>query len=231
LTGRLADLPDPTGILLDLDGTLVATVELRIEGWMRTFNEIGIDADRDHVARMIGADGKRLAQEVAGVAGHEISRDRAEAIDRRAGQVFSELNTDPKPLPGARKLLLALESSRLRWAIATSSLREQTSKSVAALNLPVQPVIVDGSHVEHAKPAPDLFLQAIERLGVQPAQTWSIGDATWDIRAAHAVPMPAIGVATGAVGRDVLRAAGADAVASLASVHADLRRRGLVAQG
>ena len=52
-------------------------------GWLRTFSEIGIEADRDHVARLIGADGKRLAIEVAGVAGRELTPERAEA-DRPA---------------------------------------------------------------------------------------------------------------------------------------------------
>ena len=164
LSGPLDHLPDPAGILFDLDGTLVDTVEKRIEGWLTTFTEIGIEADRDHVARLIGADGKRLAIEVAGVAGRELSPERAEAIDRRAGEAFSALNTDPQPLPGARHLLQALGRSRLPWAIATSSLPEQVSNSVKALDLEKPPIIVDGSHVEHAKPAPDLLLHGAEKL-------------------------------------------------------------------
>ena len=73
LIGPLDHLPTPGAILFDLDGTLVDTVGARIEGWLKTFAEIGIDADRGHVARLIGADGKRLAIEVAGVAGREFS--------------------------------------------------------------------------------------------------------------------------------------------------------------
>src|SRR5450432_4031886 len=101
--------PDnPGAIIFDLDGTLVDTVAERIEGWMRTFAEIGIKADRSHVAGLIGADGKRLALEVAAVAGRRLSDDRAEAVDRRAGEVFGELATNPRPQPGARELLEAL---------------------------------------------------------------------------------------------------------------------------
>ena len=59
-------VPHPGGMLFDLDGTLVDTVNIRIEAWMRTFAEIGFPAERKHVAGLIGADGKRLAMEVAG---------------------------------------------------------------------------------------------------------------------------------------------------------------------
>lgn len=224
----LAELPDPAGILFDLDGTLVDTVEARIEAWLRTFDEVGIPADREHVARLIGADGKRLAHEVAGVAGREITDERAEAIDRRAGEVYSELNTNPQPLPGARALLHALEMGRLPWAIATSSRAQQVMKSVEALTLTRQPVIIDGSQVEHAKPAPDLLLQGAERLGVPPHGCWCVGDSTWDMAAAKAVPMTAFGVASGAVSAQDLLDAGADAVASLGAIESDLRRRGLL---
>jgi phosphoglycolate phosphatase-like HAD superfamily hydrolase len=71
---------------------------------------------------------------------------------------------------------------------------------------------VDGSHVERAKPAPDLLLQAASTLKVAAGECWYIGDATWDMRAASAARMVPIGVTTGAVGDMVLREAGAQAV-------------------
>src|SRR3977135_160146 len=73
-----APVPDPGGLLFDLDGTLVDTVNLRIETWLRTFAEIGFPAERKHVAGLIGADGKRLAMEVAAIGGRRLSDDRAQ---------------------------------------------------------------------------------------------------------------------------------------------------------
>ena len=81
--------------------------------------------------------------------------------------------------------------------------------SVEALRLPRQPLIVDGSRVEHAKPAPDLLLVAAQELGVDPAEAWCVGDSTWDMRAAVAAGMVPIGVTTGAVGARALLDAGA----------------------
>ena len=136
---------------------------------MRTFDEAGIKADRAQVAAMIGADGRKLAREIAEQAGRRISTDGAETIDRRSGDIYDELNTNPRPTDGARALLLALEHSSLPWAIATSSRAEQVGVSVTALGLPRPPLIVDDSHVEHAKPAPDLLLLAARMVGTPAA--------------------------------------------------------------
>lgn len=196
---------------------------------MQVFAELGIPADREHVARLIGADGKRLAKEVAEVAHRHIDDGRAEAIDKRSGVIYDELNTNPRPIPGARLLLLALSRSTLPWAIATSSRAEQVRASVDALKLPERPLIVDGSHVEHAKPAPDLLLLAAERLRTPPSRCWYVGDATWDMLAARAAGMIGIGVPYGAVSRSDLLNAGAMAVTTFRGLFNALKRRGLLA--
>ena len=215
-------------MVFDLDGTLVDTVEVRIEAWMRTFEEARISADREHVARLIGADGKRLAIEVGAVAGMRIDDQRAEAVDKRSGEIFNELNTDPRPIAGARILLLALGQSKLPWAIATSSRPEQVRTSLNALRLPRPPRVSDGSHVAHAKPAPDLLLLAAEELGERPSRCWYVGDSTWDMIAARAAGMVGVGVPYGAVSKSELLAAGAAIVTTYKSLLTDLRSRGLL---
>ena len=226
----LAALPEPAAILFDLDGTLVDTVGRRIDAWLAAFAEIGIAADARSVGRLVGADGKRLARETAAAAGATLSDAQIAAIDRRAGALFSERNQAPIPLPGARDLLLALADGPVRAVIATSSLGAQVSASVDALDLPRRPTIVDGEHVEHAKPAPDLLLLAAERAEVAPSACWYVGDATWDFEACVAAGMTGIAVATGAVDGEALLEAGAVVVIdSLDDLAAELRRRGLIA--
>ncbi|MEO8626089.1 MAG: HAD hydrolase-like protein [Candidatus Limnocylindrales bacterium] len=215
-------------MVFDLDGTLVSTVETRIEAWMQVFAEVRIKADRDHVARLIGSDGKRLAHEVADVAGHPISADKAEAIDKRCGQIYDGLNTDPQPTDGAHELLTALTMSDLPWAVGTSSRAEQVGTSVDALGLSNKPRIVDGSHVKHAKPAPDLLFLAAQQLDLPASACWYVGDSTWDMQAATAARMVAVAVAYGAVSGETLTRAGANVVTTLPELHADLKRRGLV---
>lgn len=195
---------------------------------MQVFDEIGIPADREHVARLIGADGKRLAKEVAEVGNHPIDDGRAEAIDKRSGEIFNEINTNPRPIAGARQLLVTLSSSSRPWGIATSSRPEQVRASIAALKLPTEPRIIDGSHVEHAKPAPDLLLLAAEKLRVQPDRCWYVGDSTWDMLAARAAGMIGVAVPYGAASKSDLLNAGAKVVTNFSSLLTDLRLRGLI---
>ena len=184
-------------------------MKTRISAWLRTFEEYGIPADRVQVARLIGSDGRRLARVVAEAAGGAIDAGLEEQIDRRSGEIYSGLNTDPRPLPGARDLLQALDLMELRWAIATSSRPEQVGKSIDSLKLSRPPTIVDGSRVKQAKPAPDLLLFAARELGVEPSRAWYVGDSIWDMQAAKAAGMPAIGVVTGSATADELAEAGA----------------------
>ena len=209
----IRDLPRPKAVIFDLDGTLVDTVETRIEGWLATFEEVGILADRERLAPLIGVDGKRLAREIAALAGQVLDDDRAEAIDKRAGEIYEDLNQSPRPLPGVHELVDAIEAKDIPWSIATSSRKDQVMTSVRALGLQREPTIVDASHVEHAKPEPDLLLRAAEELGVEPPTAWYVGDSTWDMVAAVAAAMIPIGVTAGAaVSRTALEGAGAAAV-------------------
>jgi beta-phosphoglucomutase-like phosphatase (HAD superfamily) len=84
---------------------------------------------------------------------------------------------------------------------------------VTALGLPLRPRIVDASHVTHAKPAPDLLLAGAQQLGVRPLRCWYVGDSTWDMQAARAAGMTAVGVTTGAAVAAALTRAGAELVA------------------
>jgi HAD superfamily hydrolase (TIGR01509 family) len=199
----------PAAVICDLDGTLVDTVPTRIAAWLTTFAEFDLAADPDQVAALIGSDGRWLSHQVAERAGRPLTDVQAEVVDRRAGEVYGALNTQPVVLPGATAFLDALDHAGMPWAIATSSRPDQVQTSVSALGRPSPPVVVDGHAVAHAKPAPDLLLHAAAVLGVAPAACWCVGDSVWDIRAARAAVMTAIGVTTGAASADDLTDAGA----------------------
>ena len=215
-----APVPRPAAVIFDLDGTLVDTVEARIKAWLAVFSEEEIPADRRQVAALIGTDGRHLAREVASAAGITLEPGRDESIDARCGAIFAELNRSPKPLPGVHDLVRRLEAAGVPWAIATSSRREQVAASVDALKLDRPPLIIDGTHVEHAKPAPDLLLLAARELDTEAAQCWYVGDATWDMLAASSAGMISVGVTSGVADKATLLGAGARrVVASLAELE------------
>jgi HAD superfamily hydrolase (TIGR01509 family) len=213
----------PRALLFDLDGTLVDTVAIRVEAWLAAFAEVGIRPRHDVVGRLMGSDGRFVAREAARLLGGTLNPEAAKALDHRAGALFGQLNASPRALPGVTALLRHLDHLGLPWAIATSSRPEQVQASIDALGLGHQPMVADGSHVAHAKPAPDLLLGAARQMGLEPSGIWYVGDSVWDMQAAVAAGMGPVGVTTGAVDAAALREAGARlCVASLGELQAIL---------
>jgi HAD superfamily hydrolase (TIGR01509 family) len=206
---RPSSLPTPSALVFDLDGTLVDTVGTRVQAWMAAFPGFGIEPDPTFLPPLMGSDGRLLARMVAEHAGVTLEPGIDEEIDRVAGEHFSEMNRRPRPLPGVADVVAWLDREGLPWAIATSSRPDEALASVAALDLARAPVVVDGSDVEHAKPAPDLLLKAAHVLDVEPGGTWYVGDSRWDMLAAVAAGMTAVAVTTGATSERELVDAGA----------------------
>lgn len=205
----MTTIATPRAFLFDLDGTLIDTVGTRVEAWMDVFEQEGIPADAAFIGALIGSDGKSIVHNVAATSGLTVEHERAVDIDERAGTRFSELNHSPVALAGVLEITDFLRELGLPWAVATSSMPAQVQASIDILGFDSPPVVTDGGDVEHAKPAPDLLLKAARQMDVEPTGTWYVGDAKWDMLAAVAAGMTAIGVTTGETPADVLQEAGA----------------------
>lgn len=208
----MTTLRAPRAVIFDLDGTLVDTVGTRVEAWMDTFPLFGIHPAPDFLAPLMGSDGKFLARTVAEHYGVPIAPGMDVEIDIEAGRRFRIRNAHPRALPAATETLDLLTARGVPWAVATSSLPDDALESVQSLGLATLPLICDGADVEHAKPAPDLLLKAAGLLDTPPEDAWYVGDSRWDMLAAAAAGMAAVGVLTGATSETELRASGAGVI-------------------
>jgi HAD superfamily hydrolase (TIGR01509 family) len=198
-----------TGLIFDLDGTLVDTVYAHVFAWQRALAEAAMPIDGWRIHRRIGMSGGLFARAVAREVGRDLTREEEERLQRRHGELFVELLPHRRPLPGAVELLARLRRARVPHGIATSGRRPDIDASLAALQVPSETVVVDRGDVARAKPAPDLFLACQRRLGVPAQECFAIGDAVWDLLAARRASMLSIGVLTGGYGEDELTRAGA----------------------
>ena len=78
-----------------------------------------------------------------------------------------------------------------------------------ALDIPDHVPIITRDQVEHAKPDPDLFLMAAEKLGVPIGDSVVVGDSVWDLLAARRARAIGVGLMSGGYGEDELARAGA----------------------
>jgi len=196
-------------LIFDLDGTLIDTVYAHVFAWQRALAESGLPIEGWRIHRRIGMSGGLFTRAVAREAGRELSDDEAEAIQQRHGALFRELLPDRRPLEGAREVLAFLRAHGIPHGIATSGRRPEIDASLDALGVPPDMVVVERGDVLRAKPEPDLFLACQQRLGVEIADCYVVGDAVWDLLAARRAGMLSVGLLTGGYGEDELLAAGA----------------------
>ena len=196
-------------LIFDLDGTLIDTVYAHVFSWQRTLAEAGMAIDGWRIHRRIGMSGGLFTRAVARELDREISPDEADSIQRRHEELFQQILPERRPLPGAIELLRLLREQKVSHGIATSGRRPEIDASLEALGVGPETIVVERGHVLRAKPAPDLFLNCQQRLGVPAEDCFVVGDAVWDLLAARRARMLSIGLLSGGYGEDELIQTGA----------------------
>lgn len=201
--------PGRTAFLFDLDGTLVDSVYQHVLAWREAMAGVGIELAVWTIHRRIGMSGGLMANAILRETGHEVTTEEASRLLRLHAEAYSRLAQQVRPLPGARELLVHLTLAGVPWAIATSGRIESARPTLDALGVPPGVPIVTRDQVEHAKPDPDLFLAAAERLGVPIGDSVVVGDSVWDLLAARRARALGVGLLSGGYGQDELERAGA----------------------
>jgi len=196
-------------LIFDLDGTLVDTVYAHIFAWQRALAEAGMAIDGWRIHRRIGMSGGLFTRAVARELGRDLTTAEADVLQRRHGELFSQLLPERRPLPGAVELISFLRSNRIPFGIATSGQRPEINASLDVLDIGAETVVVERGDVVRAKPEPDLFLACQQRMGINVGDCYVIGDAVWDLLAARRAGMLSIGLLSGGYGEDELSRAGA----------------------
>jgi HAD superfamily hydrolase (TIGR01549 family) len=196
--------------LFDLDGTLVDSVYQHVLAWNEALDAEGIKLSVWRIHRKIGMSGGLLTNMLLRETGLEIDSDRIERLQRLHAQAYIRLSAKIQPLPGARELLAYLTRAKIPWAIATSGRMETARPALETLGIQFDQIpIVTRDQVKHAKPDPDLFLTAAERVGSEIETASVVGDSVWDMLAARRARALGIGLLSGGYGQEELERAGA----------------------
>ncbi len=216
-------------LIFDLDGTLVDTVYAHVFAWQRALAEAGMAIDGWRIHRKIGMSGGLFTRAVARELGREIAPAEADVLQRRHGELFTQLLPERRPLPGAVELIRFLRQNMIPFGIATSGQRPEINLSLEAIGVGTDTVVVERHDVARAKPSPDLFLACQQRLGIQAHDCYVVGDAVWDILAARRAGMLSVGLLSGGYGEDELSEAGAYRVyRDAAELHHSLDELGVL---
>ena len=172
-------------VIFDMDGTLIDSTPAVLRAWARWAEEHGLPAER-----LQGFHGVPSAGVVRAVLAPERT---ATAIERINELELTDVD-DIVVLPGAAEALAELPAAQI--AIATSCTTPLAAARIGASGLQPPAVLVTASDVVHGKPAPDPFLLAAHRLGVDPADCLVVEDAPKGLQAAKAAGCATLALVT-----------------------------------
>lgn len=197
--------------ILDLDGTLVDSNYHHVLSWSRALRDHGVVVPLWRIHRAIGIGGDDL---VTHVCGEEVERDVGDAVRQSEGEhYFGGLIDEVQPLDGARELVLALKRRSHRVVLASSGKAEEVDHYLDMLAArALADAWTTSDDVQAAKPAPDLVVAALEKVGGEPSEAILVGDTPWDVKAAEAAGVPTLGLLTGGFSAGELEEAGAERV-------------------
>jgi HAD superfamily hydrolase (TIGR01509 family) len=184
------------GVIFDVDGTLVDSVDLHARAWQETFDAFGHHVPFERVREQIGKGGDQLLPVFLS---EDEVRHRGKAIEDYRQRLFLEKYLPQvRPFPRVRELFARLRADRHRIALASSAHGTEldTYKRITGIDGLVD---ADASKddVSRSKPHPDIFEAALDRLGMDPAAVVVIGDSPYDAEAARRARLRTIGVLCG----------------------------------
>lgn len=179
-------------VLLDNDGVLVDSTASGEAAWRTWATRWGLDPEAV-VAVVHGVRSRETVARFVPAADVEVATAEIDALELAdtAGTVA---------IPGAPALVASLPDDAR--AVVTSAPRPLAVARLAAAGVPVPGTVVSSEDVSQGKPAPDPYLAAAARLGVDPASCVVLEDSPSGIRAARAAGVAAVvGIGTSALGQ------------------------------
>jgi len=195
--------------LFDLDGTLIDSVYQHVVAWREALEQVGISLSVWKIHRRIGMSGGLFVTALLRELETSLDRETLARLPGLHADAYLQHFDSVRPLPGAANLLATLSENQIPWAIATSGAERYARPSLELLGASPDTPLVTRDQVRYAKPDPDLFLTAADRIGIDIRDSIVVGDSVWDLLAAQRARALGIGLLSGGYGREELIYAGA----------------------
>jgi 3-amino-5-hydroxybenzoic acid synthesis related protein len=173
------------GIIFDLDGVLVNSFEVMRRAFALAYREIVGAGDppfgeyRQHMGRYFP----------------DIMRDMGLPAEMEGPFVreSQRLASQVEVYDGVPGMLVELRERNLRLAVATGKSGPRARSLLSTLGLlDLFDAVIGSDEVAHPKPAADIVLAALDRLGIGPAEAIMVGDAPADMLSAHSAGVFAV---------------------------------------
>jgi len=181
-------------VIFDCDGVLVDSERITVRIDVAVLAQLGWALTEDEVLeRFLGRTDEYMATQIEAHLGRPLAANWDEPFQRLYREAFE---ADLKPVPG---ILEALDEIVLPTCVASSGTHERMRYTLGLTGLYRRFAgrIFGAGDVVRGKPAPDLFLHAADRMGVEPQNCAVVEDSRYGVEAARAAGMRAFGYAGG----------------------------------
>ena len=208
----------PVAVVFDMDGTMIESERELLVCWRQATQELGLAIDDGVWLSMVGLHDRACVE----LLHRHLPADDVARLIATTHALYDAKVAAGLPLkPDIEPLLQWLREKGVPRAVATSTQRPRALRKLEHAGLlDYFDVVVAGADVDHPKPAPDIYLLAANRLGVDPRACVAVEDSEPGVRAALAAGMTAIQIPDLVQPTAPVRALGHRIVASLAQVHA-----------
>ena len=199
------------GVMFDVDGTLVDSVDLHAQAWQDAFRLFGNDIDIHAIRSQIGKGGDQLMPVFIN---KEELKEIGKQLEKRRGDILRDRYLQKvRAFPHVRDLFKRLREDGIKVALASSAKEAELAlyKRVARIEDLVD-VETSADDAEKSKPHPDIFEAAVSRLGIASADIVVVGDAPYDAEAAEGAGLRTVGLLCGGFAEADLRKAGCIAI-------------------
>lgn len=181
-TFRKMPLPaEVKGLIFDCDGTLLDTMPLHWKAWCAICKETGLKFDKESFFALAGVPGREIIRELANQQG--ISLDPLEVYAQKRAFFLKGLKS-VKIIPCVVRFVLEARRLGIPTAVASGSSRTQVERALIEAGIrDLFDEIVGNEDYQNAKPHPEAFLTAAERLDVNPQDCWAFEDSDIGIEA------------------------------------------------
>ena len=182
-------------VIFDFDGIVLDSETPEYESHRRIYERCGVTLTVDEWCGVIGTWSEGHDEQwFARLCERSPDAPAREAYVAERRRIFEAI-VPADPMRGVPELLASLRDAGVPVAIASSAPARWVVGAVERLGIrPFFDAVVTGDEVDHRKPAPDVYLEAARRLGVDPLRSVAIEDSAPGIAAARAAGMKAVAI-------------------------------------
>lgn len=184
------------GFIFDLDGVIVDTAKYHYRAWKKLANELGFEFTVEQNELFKGVSRKRCLEILLDIGAIEASKEQFDKwmVEKNLDYLaYIEAMDASEILPDVPKILKFLKNQNIPIALGSASKNARPILEKVKL-LPYFDFIVDGNNVTKAKPDPEVFLIAAQKMNIEPECCIVFEDAVAGIEAANNAKMTSIGI-------------------------------------